>query len=182
MVATSLSNPVLMEEFSENESWKNWFHRNGPKLLLCARQWTVSMADAEDVVQEAFVRFWRRQRGLSGEPLALLLTSVRRAGLDIARRGIRREAREAAVGAQDEDSPTLFEALADGDDRRMAVESALRRLPAEQREVLMLKVWGDLTFAQIADQLRIPPNTAASRYRYALAALRRELTAADCHG
>ena len=44
-----------------------------------------------------------------------------------------------------------------------------------QREVLALKIWGDLTFAQIAAQLDIPPDTAASRYRYALTALRKEL-------
>jgi RNA polymerase sigma-70 factor (ECF subfamily) len=42
--------------------------------------------------------------------------------------------------------------------------------------VLALKIWGGLTFAQIAAQLGIPPYTAASRYRYALAALRRDLT------
>jgi RNA polymerase sigma-70 factor (ECF subfamily) len=171
-----------MEEFPENESWKNWFHRHGPKLLLCARQWTVSMADAEDVVQDAFVRFWRRQRGLPGEPLALLLTSVRRAALDIARSSSRRAAREEGAVQDDPGSGPLFEPLADGDDRRKAIESALGRLPPDQREVLALKIWGDLTFAQIAGQLGIPPNTAASRYRYALESLRRELTAADCHG
>jgi RNA polymerase sigma-70 factor (ECF subfamily) len=171
-----------MEEFSENESWKNWFHRYGPKLLLCARQWAVSMADAEDVVQEAFIRFWRHQRGLSSEPLALLLTSVRRSGLDIARRRIRREVREASSMAEGSGPDPLFKLLAEGDDRRIAIESALGRLSPEQREVLVLKIWGELTFAQIAGQLGIPPNTAASRYRYALAALRRELTAADWHG
>jgi len=41
---------------------------------------------------------------------------------------------------------------------------------------------GNFTFEQIAAQLEISPNTAASRYRYALAALREALTAADCHG
>jgi RNA polymerase sigma-70 factor (ECF subfamily) len=171
-----------MEEFSENESWKNWFHRNGPKLLLCARQWTASLADAEDAVQDAFVRFWRRQRGLPGEPLALLLTSVRRAALDFGRRRIRRTAREAHAA----DDEPLFEPLSgfgsDGDDRRLAIECALGRLPPDQREVLALKIWGDLTFSQIAEHLEIPAGTAASRYRYALASLRRELTATDCHG
>src|ERR1035437_8225104 len=98
---SSPSTPVPMEDFSENESWENWFRRHGPKLLLCARQWTVSMADAEGVVQEAFIRFGRRHRGVSGEPLALLLTSVRRAGLDIARRRVRREAREKSAMAED---------------------------------------------------------------------------------
>lgn len=59
--------------------------------MWCARQWTRSLADAEDAVQEAFVGYWRRQRELPGEPMALLVTSVRRAADDLARRrGCRR--------------------------------------------------------------------------------------------
>jgi len=114
--------------------------------------------------------------------MALLLTSVRRAAIDVARRRIRRTAREVESGEDASGFGPLLEPLADGDDRRMAIESALGRIPPEQREVLALKIWGELTFAQIAGQLGIPPNTAASRYRYALEALRHELTAADCHG
>jgi RNA polymerase sigma-70 factor (ECF subfamily) len=171
-----------MEDIPDDESWKDWFERHGPKLLLCARQWTRSLADAEDVVQDAFVRFWRRQRQLGGPPQALLITSLRRAATDLARRNARRGAREERAGGGLESTEPIFETPLEGDDRRHAIESALRQLPAEQREVLVLKIWGDLTFEQIAAQLGIPPNTAASRYRYALAALRETLTAADCHG
>ena len=60
--------------------------------------------------------------------------------------------------------------------RDYAAEERLRRaiadLPEEQREVTVLHVWADLTFSQIAEVLEISPNTAASRYRYALAKLR----------
>ena len=171
-----------MEEPAHNDTWKGWFQLYGPKLLLCARQWTRSLADAEDVVQEAFVRFWRHQRDLPGEPMALLVTSVRRAAFDLARREKRRAAREDRVAADSDDFVPVFDAALDGDERRDAIEAALKRLPAEQREVLVLKIWGELTFDEIARQLEIPPNTAASRYRYALAGLRRELSAADCHG
>ena len=66
-------------------------------------------------------------------------------------------------------------------DRRQEIESALQRLPASQREVLVLKIWNELTFEQIGATLEIPPNTAASRYRYALAALSKELKP-SCHG
>jgi RNA polymerase sigma-70 factor (ECF subfamily) len=171
-----------MEDIPNDESWKDWFERYGPKLLLCARYWTRSLADAEDVVQEAFVRFWRHQRQLGGAPQALLFTSVRRAAIDLARRNARRGAREERAEGGQEWTEPVFETLLEGDDRRQAIEAALRRLPAEQREVLTLKIWGELTFGQIADQLGISPNTAASRYRYALGALREALTAADCHG
>ncbi len=38
--------------------WRAWFAENGPRLRLIARNWTRSDADADDVVQEAFIRFW----------------------------------------------------------------------------------------------------------------------------
>ena len=176
------SNSTDMEDTRHDESWKHWFQLYGPKLLLCARQWTRSLADAEDVVQDAFVRFWRHQRALPGDPMALLVTSVRRAAFDRARRETRRVAREEHALEGEDTVASAFQPSLDGDERRDAIEAALRRLPPEQREVLVLKIWGEHTFEQIATQLANPPNTAASRYRYALGALRRELTAADCHG
>ena len=49
-----------------------------------------------------------------------------------------------------------------------AVWLALRRLPVRQSEVVVLKVWEGLTFAQIGEVLAVSPATATSRYRYAL--------------
>src|SRR3954466_2803751 len=93
LLRQTLPNSHCMEEPLNHDSWKHWFQLYGPKLLVCARQWTRSLADAEDVVQEAFVRYWRHQRGLPGEPMALLVTSVRRAAFDLARRTDRRAGR-----------------------------------------------------------------------------------------
>lgn len=182
LLRQTLRNSERMEDLPTHDSWKTWFQLYGPKLLLCARQWTRTLADAEDVVQDAFVRFWRHQRGLPGEPMALLVTSVRRAAFDLARRDGRRVAREERSAADPDCAPNRFRPSLEDDERREAIERALQRIPDEQREVLVLKIWGELTFDQIAAELGIPPNTAASRYRYALAALRNELAAADCHG
>jgi RNA polymerase sigma-70 factor (ECF subfamily) len=55
------------------------------------------------------------------------------------------------------------------------LETAVGALPPEQREVIAFKIDGGLTFAQIADIMNISPNTAASRYRYALEKLRQAL-------
>lgn len=169
-------------EDATHAHWSKWFEEHGPKLVLCARQWTRSLADAEDVGQDAFVRFWRKQRGLDGEPMGLLLTSVRRSALDRWRRESRRSAREQLASGGDAAGEGWFEPLENGDDRRRAIEAALARLPGEQREVLALKIWGERTFDEIGQALEISPNTAASRYRYALAALRKELTGTECHG
>jgi len=54
----------------------------------------------------------------------------------------------------------------------LALEAALRQLPVEQREVVVLRVWGQLTFQEIAVAQEVPSNTVASRYRYGLAKLR----------
>ncbi len=166
----------------EEGTWKDWFEVHGPRLLLCARQWTRSLADAEDVLQEAFVRYWRHQRQLPGDPRALLITSIRRAALDHARSESRRLIREEKSDRELEGTESSFARLpGEGDERRIEIEAALQRLPAEQREVLVLKIWQEFTFEQIGGILDIPPNTAASRYRYALTALRKELEPL-CHG
>jgi RNA polymerase sigma-70 factor (ECF subfamily) len=60
-------------------------------------------------------------------------------------------------------------------DEAARVARALAEIPGEQREVAVLKVYGQLKFREIADTLGIPMNTAQSRYRYALAALRKRL-------
>jgi RNA polymerase sigma-70 factor (ECF subfamily) len=57
----------------------------------------------------------------------------------------------------------------------LEVERALRELPPEQREVVVLRIWGEMTLAEVAAVLDVPANTVASRYRYALDRLRKVL-------
>ncbi len=163
-----------MTDAHAEQDWRAWFAEHGARLRLIARQWTRSDADADDVLQEAFVRFWKHQRHLPGDPNALVVTSIRRAALDLHRRSDRRALREQSVAADAE----VFAAFEpEADPRLQALARSLPSLPAEQREVVVLKVWGDLTFEQIGEQLAISPNTAASRWRYAMEALRRLVTA-----
>jgi len=173
---------AAMEAANDDDAWKLWFALHGPKLLLCARQWARSESDAEDIVQEAFVRFWRHQRVLGGEPLALVITSIRRVACDRARSDARRAYREVHAYETEGKGAPWFETPLEGEERRRLIEAALHRIPTEQREVLVLKIWGELTFAEIAAAVGASLNTVASRYRYALAALRNELSAANCHG
>ncbi len=164
-----------MEEEPEHENWTEWFDRNGPRLLLWAKQWSRSASDAEDILQEAFIRYWKHQRSLGGNPLGLLFASVRRTATDCARKNLRREAREQLSDLAATEEIPWFEPSGMDPERQGLLEAAIKRLPSEQREVLVLKIWGELTFEEIAGELDISANTAASRYRYALTALRKEL-------
>jgi RNA polymerase sigma-70 factor (ECF subfamily) len=160
-----------MERTLTNEDWKTCFAQLGPALLLFARRWTHCRADAEDIVQEAFVRFWRRQHSI--ENRALLYATVRSTALDRLRSDQRRARREAAVAR---DGAEHFEPqFATANEGQQMLAAAVERLPVEQREVVILKIWNELTFAEIAGVLEISQNTAASRYRYALGALKKTL-------
>src|SRR5215210_6042072 len=78
------------------DDWEDWFDRHGPALVLLARAWVPTAADAEDVVQEAFVRFWR-SRARAVDPTAYLFACVKRCALDWVRARGRQARREAAV-------------------------------------------------------------------------------------
>jgi RNA polymerase sigma-70 factor (ECF subfamily) len=133
--------------------WKNWFAKHGGKLVLFARQQARYPDDAEDLVQEAFVRIWRLY-GHTGEVSpGLVYRAIRRLAIDWARSIDRRRIREEKVIL---DSP-----LSSSFERHL-----------EKDEVLMLKIWGDLTFDEISRTLDLSLNTVASRYRYALQKLK----------
>src|SRR5947207_1940054 len=161
----------VMENIASHEDWKSCFSEVAPGLLLFARQWVQSAADAEDIVQEAFVKFWRRNHKIANRPL--LYAAVRSIALDVIRRDRRRARREASVFAEAE--PAIDPQFELEDDTQSALAAAVDSLPHDQREVLVLKIWNELTFSEIARALGISQNTAASRYRYALANLKKSL-------
>jgi RNA polymerase sigma-70 factor (ECF subfamily) len=160
-----------MENVVTHEDWKACFCQYAPGLVLFARQWVRTPADAEDIVQEAFVRFWRKQH--SPENRALLFATVRSVALDLLRRDSRRARREADAILETEQ--TAAPSFGVDNESQRVLADAIGRLPREQREVVVMKIWNELTFADIGTVLGISQNTAASRYRYALSTLKRNL-------
>ena len=158
----------LVDTFPTPSAWHDWLRAHARRFLLYARQQTRRAADAEDVLQEALVESWRRGGGAEPPDAALVFATIRRRAIDLARRAERRVRREQAGAAEE-----LWFAPDVADDA--GLEDAVKALPEIYREVLTLKIWGELTFQQIADTVGIPLNTAASRYRYALGALKKTL-------
>ncbi len=152
--------------------WKTWFAKHGAKLLLFARQQARNPADAEDLVQEAFIRIWRLYGHTGDVPPTLVFRTIRRLAIDWVRRDDRRELREQKVVMDNATSSPWFERKVETMERQAIIEDAVRGLPSDQQEVVLLKIWGDLTFDEIGKTLDISINTAASRYRYALEKLR----------
>ncbi len=160
-----------MDETPQQADWRRWLEEYAPKFLLFARQQARSEADAQDLVQEAVVEACRRQRDGRPPPAALVFATVRRRAIDLARREDRRAEREvAAIGPASE---SWFDTSVEDRELSQLIQDAMSRLPEAYREVITLKVWGGLTFAEIADVSGVPANTAASRYRYGLTELRK---------
>ncbi|MFK8113261.1 MAG: RNA polymerase sigma factor [Rubripirellula sp.] len=143
------------------------------RLVRYATTVTGNQHDAEDAVQAALVNVAGHPSLLaqSSQPWSYLLRMVRNEALVI----LRKKKRWSLVANL---SDLLTRRLVDEverEDMHRAVWVALRSLPTEQSEVVVLKIWEELTFAQIADVLELSPSTAASRYRYAIAKLTEKL-------
>src|SRR6476620_10248761 len=114
-----------MENVATHDDWKVCFSELAPGLVLFARQWVRTSADAEDIVQEAFVRFWRTNRDLANR--GLLYATVRSVALDLIRKDSRRARREVEASW---DSPQTAEPQFDTeDDSQRLLVGAMGRRP-----------------------------------------------------
>lgn len=139
-------------------------------LVLYARQW-LDGASADDAVQEALVALLA-QRQSPRNPTAWMYRAVRNAAIDAARATERRRRREQSVAqSRREWFVPRSDALLDA----QAAEQSLRRLRPEQREVVVLRIWGDLRFAEIAEIMQLGVSTVHDRYKAALGELRSAL-------
>lgn len=163
-----------MDTASSANAWENWLSAQAGRFLLFARSRTDCLADAEDVLQEALVEAWERTPAGREPDDALVFATIRRRAMDLARGRSRRLRRESIVSAGDGNEAWFASEVEDAETRAL-LENAVRALPDPQREAVTLKIWGGLTFAQIADVTGCPANTAASRYRYGIETLRQRL-------
>jgi RNA polymerase sigma-70 factor (ECF subfamily) len=143
------------------------YEAKAPQLILYGRALGLSHAEAEDVLQETFIALLRRP-SKPDSPEHYCLRSFRNRALNYRRSLWRRLTREL-------ESRRWFEPSEGETDAERAAMLSLQRLPQEQREALVLKLWHQYTFEEIGALLDIPANTAAGRYRYGLDKLRRAL-------
>ena len=158
-------------------AWKQWLAENGPRLLLFARGWSHSRHDAEDLVQEAILRMWHHQadKGEGPPDLPLVFSTIRFCGLNHHRSESRRRKREEAIVYLNDFQDVWLDPVCEDDEEALLLRAAVEKLSPKLREVVVMKFWAGCTFLQISETLAISPNTAASRYRYALEQLSHEL-------
>ena len=167
-----ISDPTIYTKIYEQ-------HRRG--VFAAAYRILGNEAQADDVAQDVFIKVWRKpasfdsKRGELGSYLRLM---ARSRALDLWREG------QAAGRASDRLKSVVIVGASNGDDRpdqvlerseaTDTVVSALRTLPANQREAVVLAYWGGLTAEEVARRAAVPLGTAKSRIRLGLTKLRDE--------
>ena len=134
----------------------------------------ASAADAWDVLHDVFIGLARTAKTL--RPDTNLRAYLTRAAANRARdrHGTATRHRTTAEAAQalNLPAPDVLDQL-EHDEEVRALWAVVAELPDEQRVVVALRIWGDLSFREIADEQGISENTAQSRYRYALDKMRK---------
>lgn len=142
-------------------------------LTLFARQWNA--VDAEDIVQTVFLSLIQEnhKRGRPENPTAWLYRSVRNEAVNRWRSDRRRKNREENHARPN--VPT-FQKKGDSSLDALEVADALDRLPSEKREIVLLRIWGGLSFDEIAGAVEKSRSTVFRLYRDGLEAMKTRLT------
>ena len=147
-----------------------WFRAYGPGLLLYARQW-LDRSAAEDVVQDVFVRLTGHDVR-PGNAKAWLARCVRNAALNRLRSRRRRNGRHARLA---DSQPEWFDAQPGDVIDAQAAQSAIARLPEALREVVILRIWADMTFREISEALSRPVFTIHRQHSAGLEQIRKAM-------
>ncbi len=143
------------------------YRAKASELLLYGRALGLSHGEAEDVLQETFIALLTLEYAPEN-PLHYAIRAFRNRVLNYRRSVWRRLTRELEAKRWFDPSPPI-------DPTETFAMEALRKLPAEQREVIVLKIWHQYTFEEIGDLLKISPNTVSGRYRYGIEKIRNAL-------
>jgi RNA polymerase sigma-70 factor (ECF subfamily) len=143
------------------------YDQHGRVMLAYAVSLLPDRAASEDVLHQVFVKLLEGRTAINGSLVPYVYRAIRNTAFNYRRD----RSHEVAL----ESDGSWLESPPGKEHEGVMLESALRELPPEQREVIVLHVWGQMTFEETAAALEISPSTAASRYRYGLEKLKERL-------
>jgi len=156
----------------DSEQLARWFDMCSNRLTLYARHWLPDDL-AQDVVQSAFARLMGQLR----EPRdvrAWLFRTVRNEAMTRLRQRERQSRHGKLIATQ---QPVWFESQPEDLIDARTAQEILMKLPPAQREVVLLRIWGQLSLKQIGHIVGSPLTTVHSRYKAALAAIKERMQA-----
>jgi RNA polymerase sigma-70 factor (ECF subfamily) len=183
---SGLDDEELMQRLAYRDlvAFRALYDRYGNLVYSAALRVVRDAQIAEDMVQEIFLRIWRKPESYvaqRGRFVTWLTSVTRNRAVDEVRSRGRRfrhetaspEEQERELPASEQDDPALTAELSD---QRRLILAALQHIPAEQREIIELAYFGGLTQQEIADLLSQPLGTVKTRIRLGMQKLRAALT------
>lgn len=174
-----LEDRLLLWKFrhGSKDAFRAIYEKYAWDMLTLAGNLLDDKVGAEDIVQDVFIKLVESigTFRLTGSLKSYLATCVANRSRDYIRRRIRQQN---AVAKQLEETPAEKKStihLAINSEQLRKLSDALSELPYEQREVIALRIHGDLRYRQIAELQNVSTKTVQSRYRYGLDKLRSTL-------
>jgi RNA polymerase sigma-70 factor (ECF subfamily) len=179
MFANAMTN---LSDFSRPDAFERVYDDHHRSVYAAAFRILGNGALAQDVVQDVFLRLWRRPGSFDarrGDLGAYLRLMARSRALDLWREGqalgrASDRLKFAVATAGDDRIDERPAAIAERLENAETIRTAVGRLPESQREAIVLSYWGGLTADEIARRVHVPLGTAKSRIRLGLAKLRDE--------
>ena len=152
-----------------------WYEAHGTDLKLYARQWNADQ-QAEDIVQDAFIRLFK-QRKCPDNVRAWLFRVVRNCSISRARRlQRRRQAGQKLAGSRS----LWFESRDDDLIDAAVVQDLLQTLPSNLREIVLLRIWGQMSLKEISQIVNKSIPWVHHDYKEALETIRKKLERSSC--
>lgn len=180
-----LSDQALLDLYIQGrrEAFEELVLRHQTKLYNYILMMVRQPALAEDIFQETFVKVIRSVREGKYYDDGKFFSWVTRIAHNLIIDHFRREKKMKMISSDNDDAPlTSVAVLAASTEEDMVknqmlkeVRNLIEHLPFEQREVVIMRIYMDMSFKEIADQTGVSLNTALGRMRYALINLRKML-------
>ena len=173
-----LSDGALLEAFKggDDKAFEALVRRYQRPVLAIARRFARDQDDAEDLAQRAFINASQRASGWRGGSFKSWLFRI---VVNLAKNHVRDTARfdrgEQAQEREAEPTAPDAESRIEAAERQQKLRAAVARLPRRQREVLLLRIDGDLPFAEIAATLQITEVNAKVNFHHAVQKLKQLL-------
>ena len=154
---------------NDRSGLKDIYEAYCPMIFSVVSDMVKSREDAEDITSEFFIRLWDiagTYRPLKGHR-AWMITIARNMAIDY----LRKKSHETPAA----EIPDYLQEKASAEEnicQKLSLEQALLTLKKEERQIVNLKIMGELTFREIAKILKKPPGTVAWRYRTAMEKLK----------
>jgi len=167
---------------NKTAAWEEWVGDNLDSLLMYAKWQTRSEADAQDVLQQVLQETWKDFKAQGPEEIyALVCRKVRLRAIDYYRSMDRRAEREMKYGelrvVQHESAMdrSWFDCPVEAQEVQGHLMQGLRALSEELQEVVVLHIWSERTFREIAEIMDMPKSTVMDRYKKGIAQLKDQL-------